>query len=203
MFAERRYYLEKNKQVDKEVLIRLKKGDYAAFEELYWIYNRRLYNFVLSVLFDKSLAEDITQTCFLKIWENRKNIDEEKGFTSYLHTIAKNLVYRETERMLLKNQFLAALQERQQKTDNTTQETIDAHLLQEHINVLIEKLPPTRKEIFIMNKLQGLSNKEIAEKLSISEKTVETQVYRSIQFLKKHFKDYFILLGLLFLASSV
>lgn len=203
MFAERRYYLEKNKQVDKEVLIRLKKGDYAAFEELYWIYNRRLYNFVLSVLFDKSLAEDITQTCFLQIWENRKNIDEEKGFTSYLHTIAKNLVYRETERMLLKNNFLAALQERQQKTDNTTQETIDAHLLQEHINVLIEKLPPSRKEIFIMNKLQGLSNKEIAEKLSISEKTVETQVYRSIQFLKKHFKDYFILLGLLFLASSV
>lgn len=195
--------MEINKHVDKEVLIRLKKGDYAAFEELYWIYNRRLYNFVLSILFDKSLAEDITQTCFLKIWENRKNIDEEKGFTSYLHTIAKNLVYRETERGLLKNRFLTVLQERQQRTDNTTQETIDAHLLQEHINELIEKLPPSRKEIFIMSKLQGLSHKEIAEKLSISEKTVETQVYRSVQFLKKHFKDYFILIGLLFLISSI
>jgi len=195
--------VERNKQADKEVLIRLKKGDYAAFEELYWIYNRRLYNFVLSVLFDKSLAEDITQTCFLKIWENRATIDEEKGFTSYLHTIAKNLVYRETERQLLKNRFLTVLQERQQNTDNTTQETIDARLLQEHIEELIEKLPPSRKEIFIMSKLQGLSNKEIAEKLSISEKTVETQVYRSIQFLKKHFKDYFILLGLLFLASGI
>jgi RNA polymerase sigma-70 factor (ECF subfamily) len=192
-----------NKQVDKDVLIRLKKGDHAAFEDLYWIYNRRLYNFVLSILFDKSLAEDITQTCFLKIWENRENIDEEKSFTSYLHTIAKNLVYRETERELLKSRFLAVLQERQQKTDNTIQETIDAHLLQEHINELIEKLPPARKEIFIMNKLQGLSNKEIAEKLSISEKTVETQVYRSIQFLKTYFKDYFILLGLLFLASNI
>lgn len=193
--------MEINKQVDKEVLIRLKKGDKAAFEELYWIYNRRLYNFVLSVLFDKSLAEDITQTCFLKIWENRATIDEEKGFTSYLHTIAKNLVYRETERELLKNRFLATLQEH--KPDNTTQETIDANLLQEHINKLIEKLPPARKEIFIMSRLQGLSNKEIAEKLSISEKTVETQVYRSIQYLKKHFQDYFILLGLLYLASGL
>lgn len=192
-----------NKQTDKDILIRLKKGDHAAFEELYWIYNRRLYNFVLSMLFDRSLAEDITQTCFLKIWENRKNIDEDKGFASYLHTIAKNLVYRETERELLKSRFLAVLQERQQKTDNTVQETIDAHLLQEHINELIEKLPPARKRIFIMSKLQGLSNKEIAEKLSISEKTVETQVYRSIQFLKTYFKDYFILTGLLFLASSI
>lgn len=195
--------MEKNRQVDKEVLIRLRKGDYAAFEELYWIYNRRLYNFVLSVLFDKSLAEDITQTCFLKIWENRKNIDEEKGFTSYLHTIAKNLVYRETERELLKNRFLAVLQEKQQRSDNTTEETIDARLLQEHLNELIEKLPPARKEIFIMSKLQGLSNREIAEKMSVSEKTVETQVYRSIQFLKEHFKDYFILLGLLFLVSGI
>ena len=195
--------MEKNKQVDKEILIRLRKGDYAAFEELYWIYNRRLYNFVLSVLFDKSLAEDITQTCFLKIWENRKNIDEKKGFTSYLHTIAKNLVYRETERELLKSRFLSVLQERQQTPDDTTQETIDARLLQEHINELIEKLPPARKEVFIMSKLQGLSNKEIAEKLSVSEKTIETQVYRSIQFLKEHFKDYFILIGLLFLASRI
>lgn len=195
--------MEKSKQVDKEVLIRLKKGDYAAFEELYWIYNRRLYNFVLSVLFDKSLAEDITQTCFLKIWENRATIDEEKGFTSYLHTIAKNLVYRETERELLKNRFLTVLREREQGTDNSTQETIDAHLLQEHINELIEKLPPARKEVFIMSRLQGLTNKEIAEKLSISEKTVETQVYRSIQFLKKHFKDYFVLLALLYLATSL
>lgn len=193
--------MDRNKHIDKETLIRLKKGDYAAFEELYWIYNRRLNNFILSVLFDKSLAEDITQTCFLKIWENRKNIDEEKGFTSYLHTIAKNLVYRETERELLKNRFLTMLQEKGQNPDNTTQDTIDANLLQEHINQLIEKLPPARKEIFIMNKLQGLSNKEIAEKLSISEKTVETQVYRSIQFLKKYFKDYFILVGLLFLSS--
>ncbi len=190
-----------NKHIGKEVLIRLKTGDYAAFEELYWIYNRRLYNFILSVLFDKSMAEDITQTCFLKIWENRKNIDEEKGFTSYLHTIAKNLVYRETERELLKSRFLTMLQERQEKPDNTTQDTIDANLLQDHINQLIEKLPPARKEIFIMSKLQGLSNKEIAEKLSISEKTVETQVYRSIQFLKQYFKDYFILIGLFFLAS--
>ncbi|MDR3143087.1 MAG: RNA polymerase subunit sigma-70, partial [Tannerellaceae bacterium] len=64
-----------NKRADKDVLIRLKKGDHAAFEDLYWTYNRRLYNFVLSILFDKSLAEDITQTCFLKIWENLENID--------------------------------------------------------------------------------------------------------------------------------
>lgn len=194
--------MERNKQVSKEVLIRLKKGDYAAFEELYWIYNRRLYNFVLSVLYDQSLVEDITQTCFLKIWENRKNIDEEKGFASYLHTIAKNLVYRETERLLLKNRFLSVLQEKEQNTDNTTQEAIDVHLLQEHIHKLIEKLPPARKEIFIKSKLQGLSNKEIAEELSISEKTVETQVYRSVQFLKKNCKDDFILIGLLFLALN-
>ena len=54
-----------------------------------------------------------------------------------------------------------------------------------YINDILVQLPASRREIFVMSKLQGLSNKEIAQRLGIAEKTVETQLYRASNFVKK------------------
>lgn len=184
------------------LLLQLKAGQSAAFEELYWKYNARLYNFVLSLLYDKSLAEDITQTCFLKIWEKREDIDPEKGFSAYLYTIARNLVYKETERLLLESKFLSVTQEKTTEANNEMIEKLDASFVESYIDQVIEQLPSSRKEIFILSRKQGLSNKEIALRLSISEKTVETQIYRSLQYLKEKLRGHIIFFTLLFFAQN-
>ena len=73
--------------------------------------------------------------------------------------------------------------------DSLTEENIDAESLRTHINNLVEQLPLSRKEIFKLSRYQHLSYKEIAARLSISEKTVETQLYRSLAFLKKKLSE--------------
>ena len=61
-------------RVNEDLLKRLKVGDEKAFEDLYWTYSPQVYNFINSLLFDKSLAEDLTQNVFLKIWEKHEQI---------------------------------------------------------------------------------------------------------------------------------
>lgn len=174
---------------DTDILLRLKQGDEKAFEAVYWKYSSWVYNFIHSLLYDKSLAEDLTQTVFLKIWEKRAIIDPELGFDSYLFAIARNLVYKETENRLLSEQFHVALNDHSVATDSLTEENIDAESLREYIDTLIEQLPSARKEIFQLSRRQHLSNKEIASRLSISEKTVETQLYRALRFIKQKLSE--------------
>ena len=84
-------------RVNEDLLKRLKAGEEKAFEDLYWTYSPQVYNFINSLLFDKSLAEDLTQNVFLKIWEKHEQIELELGITAYLFTIARHLVFKETE----------------------------------------------------------------------------------------------------------
>ena len=81
-------------RVNEDLLKRLKAGEEKAFEDLYWTYSPQVYNFINSLLFDKSLAEDLTQNVFLKIWEKHEQIELELGITAYLFTIARHLVFK-------------------------------------------------------------------------------------------------------------
>lgn len=177
------------RKIDKEVLSRLKAGDEAAFENLYWSYNSYVFNFISSLLYDNSLAEDLTQNVFLKIWERRENIDPEQGLDAYLFTIARNFVYKETENKL---RFICTSMTSGDvfnAPDELMEERIDAASLQEYIDTLVEQLPPSRREIFLLSRRQHLSNKEIALRLSISEKTVENQITNTLHFLREKLSE--------------
>ena len=191
------------KDIDATVSKRLKEGDEAAFESIYWKYNSHVFNFINSLLYDRILSEDITQSVFMKIWERRESIDPDKGFDAYLFTIARNMVYKETENRLLSESAFYALSQQQTNEDFLMEEKIDADSLRLYIDNLIEQLPLSRKEIFKLSRREHLSNKEIATRLSISEKTVETQLYRSLRFLKEKLSnDHLLAILLVILANE-
>lgn len=96
----------KTKETEKELLRRLKEGDREAFDTIYEQWGGYIYNFTCKTLFNKSLAEDITQELFLRLWEHRAQIDEERNFQAWLFTVARNLVYKEGRRMLLNSAFI-------------------------------------------------------------------------------------------------
>lgn len=184
--------------IDKATLLLLKQGNMEAFETIYWKYGAWVYNFIHSLLHDKLLAEDLTQTVFLKLWERRAAIDADKKLDPYLFTIARHLVYKETESRLTKESYLNDFQYTDK--DERTEAKIETDSLQEYINSIVEQLPPERRRIYKLSRIEHLSNKEIASHLSISEKTVETQIYRALRFLKKKLsEDENLFLLLLFL----
>lgn len=190
------HFLEK---IDKRTLSLLQRGDEKAFETIFWKYNPRVFNFISSLLYDKTLAEDLTQNVFLKIWERHNDIHPEEGFEAYLFTIARNMVYKETEKRLISERFLDSI--KQTDADRHVELDIDTESLKEYIDELVEQLPPSRKKIYEMSRKQHLSNKEIAIQLSISEKTVETQIYRALHYLRSKLANEIIALALVFLSS--
>ena len=189
-------------KIGKQVLQRLKNGDEGAFDTVFWSYNSHVFHFIDSLLYDKTLAEDFTQNVFLKIWERRESIDPEDSFESYLFTIARNMVYKESEKRLLSERFLEYIGN-QQDFDGQLEAKIDAESLREYVDELLEQMPPSRRNIYYLSRKQHLTNKEIAKQLSISEKTVETQLYRALQYLRVKLADEITVLALLFISSEM
>ncbi|MDU1890104.1 MAG: RNA polymerase sigma-70 factor [Dysgonomonas sp.] len=178
------------KHNDNLLVSKLKEGNKSAFEQLYGKYSAKLYNSVSLLLNDKNLAKDITQSCFLTIWEKRDLLNPEKSFSAYLYTIARNLVYKETERLILRNKFVESSLKNLNPLEDDTTEDLNNSYIEEHINKLIKDLPQIPQKVFLLRKEENLSNKEIADRLDITERSVEAHIYRTIRYLKEKLRDY-------------
>lgn len=181
--------------MDKESqhINQLKKGDILSFEYLYNCWSGKLYNFVMRISRgDGYLAEEIVQYVFIKVWENHESLDPDKSFGAYLCTIAKNqlvnIYQHRMQEYLYQEKTISS-----EQSENTTEKEVDYHLLEEYINSLIEQLPPARKEIFVLSRRSLLTNKEIAEKLHVSENTVESQITKAISFLRSKINQHYSL----------
>jgi len=188
---------------EKEELELLKNASKQAFEALYQRYSGKLYNFVMKVSKgDTYIAEELVQRTFIKVWETREYINPDKSFISYLCTIAKNMLLNEYEHQTVQFIYHEYVKVNIAEVDNSTEKDVDRNLLEEYIDRLAEKLPPKRKEIFILSRKEGLTNKLIAKQLNISESTIETQLSKALSFMKSQLKNHYdhILLTLLVLS---
>ncbi|MEA5129493.1 MAG: RNA polymerase sigma-70 factor [Proteiniphilum sp.] len=175
--------------INSNILRLLREGDEKAFEQLFHHYYNQIYTFVQTTLFNKTFAEDITQSVFISLWEKRETIDPEANIASLLYIIARNHVYRQTEQLLLKYKYEQYQQENVQENIDI-EEDVNNRFLENILSELIDKLPSKRRRIFLLSREEQLSNKEIASRLDISEKTVETQIRRSLTFLREKMKYY-------------
>jgi RNA polymerase sigma-70 factor (family 1) len=177
---------------EKEELEQLKNASMQSFENLYARYSAKLYNFVLKLSKGNTyMAEELVQRTFIKIWENREQINSDKTFISYLCTIAKNMLVNEYEHQTIKFIYHEYVRIQMVDTDNSTELDVDKMLLDEYIDKLTEKLPPKRREIFVLSRRKGLSNKQISELLHISESTIETQLSKALAFMKNELNTYY------------
>lgn len=172
--------------MDKEShhICNLRRGDIVSFEYLYNCWSGKLYNFVMRISRnDIYLAEEIVQSVFIKVWENREQIEADKSFGAYICTIAKNQLVNVYQHRMLESLYQTKIKT-SEPVENTTEKEVDYHLLEEYIDSLIEQLPPARREIFILSRRKLLTNKEIAAKLNLSENTVESQLTKATAFLR-------------------
>jgi len=157
----------------------------AAFDAIYNKYCHRLYKFVFVYLKREEDAEEIVQEVFIKVWNARDKIDVYSSFKSFLFTIA----YNETMSLLRKRlieaksrEYLKSIQ--QIETSDQVINELQYKELDDRLQASLNQLTPRQKEIFILSREEGLTHKEIAEKLNISESTVNNHLVSTLKFLK-------------------
>ena len=191
---------------DTEILIQpLKNGSVKAFDALYQLYSARLYNFVLKISKgDTYMAEEIVQRVFIKIWEDRSMLDTQKSFNAFICTIAKNMLMNEYKHQMVEFVYQDYILQINKDESSDGVDKIEYVFLEKYLNTLIEQLSPARREVYIMNRIDKLTVKEIAQRSGKSEKTIEKQLSEANEFIRrqfsKHYDKLFSLLIIPFLA---
>lgn len=173
-----------------------------AFETLYKTWSGKLYNFLMRMSGgDHALTEDIVQDVFVCIWNKRAQLDENKSFGNLLCTIAKDKLLNVYKHRMIEALYAQAVQNSDKEIGNSTQDTVDHYFLSEYLTQIIDQLPAARQRIFRMSRQQHLSNKEIAQRLHLSENTVESQLGKALKFIRQHLEEYYTALVIGFIVE--
>jgi len=159
-----------------------KKGNKTALKQIYLQYHQNVYALALGFTKNAQRSEDFVHDVFVRFWEQRENLSENHNIESQLIRIAKFYIINQMKRNRLE------VSSNSKNSEHISEETeVDNEQNQLYfLNNAVKKLPQQCREIFIMHKLEGLTQKEIANYLNISVKTVENQVAKAISELRKH-----------------
>lgn len=170
--------MEKNKQVSI--------CNDAQFDRIYQDQVADLYRFIYYKCGSKAQAEDIVQEAFLKLWENCAKITLEKA-GGFLYTASKNIFINKINRDKVVMRFESQISQKteQESPDFLLQEKEFEHRLHQAIG----QLPENQRIVFLMNRIDKLKYREIAEKLQISQKAVEKRMHLALLTLRKLHKN--------------
>ncbi|GAJ09662.1 unnamed protein product, partial [marine sediment metagenome] len=160
-------------------------GDIASFDKLFTKYSEKLYLFAVGYLKKQEDAEGLVQEVFIKVWEKRLELREDLSFKSFLFTIAYNAIVDHFRKWSKEEECLEHFRKTLDLYHNEPEKKVEYSDLEELALKTIEKLPPKRKLIYQLSRQEELTNKEIAERLKISIKTVEYHMSLALKFLKE------------------
>jgi len=172
--------------------------DIAEFEKLFKTEYSKLCSYANLFLNDPDAAEDVVQEVFFKLWKNREELNIQTTVKSYLFRAVRNGCMNVIDHISVREAYKIVNEEDIKNSEgNPIDETIVSELEQK-IRETIDLLPSERRKIFVMSRFDGLKYREIADRLNISVKTVENQMYQALKFLRERLVDYLPLLLLLF-----
>jgi len=169
----------------EHILIKqIKQGNTVAFDTLYHSYFSKLFGFAYNLTQSREDAEEIVQEAFIKIWEMREELNEHKSFSSLLFTLAKHKIYNKTRHRVYEFAYQHYFRQNHDDAVFEVQQQIDYLETKQFLDEAIQKLPPKRKEIFMLSRMEGLSNKEIATRLDTSTSNIENHINKALKTLK-------------------
>lgn len=175
-------------------------GDIDSFKYFFDKYYDDLCNFVHIYLHNKALSEEIVQDIFVYFWENREKLKISTSVKSYLFSASKykslNLL-RDTKTQKKIIEKIGRIEPIH--TPDCENSYIDIDEFKKILGTAVDQLAPKCREIFLLSKQKELSNKEIAEQLGISVKTVENQMTIALKKLREYLTPYREKIFLLFL----
>ena len=166
-----------------------KSNDQSAFEQIYTRYADRLYAFVWKRIQNEITSEEIVQEIFISLWQKRK-LTEPESFMAYLFSAARYKALSAIRSSKVRHEYALNFAMFLAKNhDNSTQDLVDVNDLKAALDKEIDKLPAQCKTAFRYSRFHDLTNKEIAEKMGISIRTVENYMTQALKYLRKKLKD--------------
>ena len=183
---------------EHEILIELKRGDRKSFSLLFNKYYKDLVLFGGNFLPNKSICEDIVQTIFLKLWRDRESLEIDTSLKSFLLRSVQNNCLDELRHkgVVREHESYSMYFDLSENID--TENYVFFSDLQNQLEKAIAKLPEVFREAFEMNRLEGMKYKEIAEKLSVSERTIEVRMGKALRLLRQYLKEFLTVFFLIF-----
>lgn len=164
-------------------------GDPLAFRELFDRFAGKVHAFALKLTHNDTMAEEIVQEVFLKIWLHREGLSAIDYFPSYLYTITRNHTFNVLKHLAHEAHAKQALGKVLVKTHEETEEAVIYEDYQRLLDRVIDRLPPKQRQVYSLCHQQGLKYEEVAHRLNISRLTVKTHMQQALRTIKTHFSS--------------
>lgn len=178
-------------QVEQEILIRhLKEGSETAYEILFKDYYLRLVMYAYRFVGDVELSKELVQDLFVTLFEKRESLHIQSSLASYLYKAVHNRSLNYLQAQKSKMNYTKHILSNAETLDISIEQEMGRTELESALLEAIGALPERCRLIFKLNRFDGLSNSEIAQKLALSKRTVETQISKAIKLLRVRLMPY-------------
>lgn len=172
----------------------LRRGNQQVFEAIFHRYYEELGRYAMRFLADPEEARDLIQAVFIRIWEKRESLPSPLNLGGYLHTSVRNACLNRLEHDKVRLQYQGQQQHVASPLDHTPQDYLEAHETAEKIRSALGSLPERCRQAFLLTRQEGMSYREVADKMGISVKTVEVQVGKALKHLRSHLGETLVIL---------
>ncbi|MGQ1947300.1 RNA polymerase sigma-70 factor [Geofilum sp. OHC36d9] len=180
--------------LEKDLIVRLKDGDQTAFQLLFHFYYPGLVTYASQFTISTADSEEIVQDFFVRLWSRHNQIILCDSFKNYFFSSVKNACLDFLKHLKIEKKYVSEMMELSKHHLAYDVDLFVASELQDKLKQGIDLLPDKCRQVFVMSRIDGLKNDEIAAQLDISKRTVETQISKALKVLRVELKDY---LGLL------
>lgn len=175
--------------------LQLAKDDKNSFRDIFLDYYQQLCHLSQHYLEDDDEAKGVVQEAFVKLWEVRHELNADSNLRNFLFTLVKNncLNVLKRRQILLKHHEKIRWMEMHYQYESLARmgdDYMEFNELKEKIDLAIRNLPEHCRVVFEMSRFEDLKNREIAEKLGVTQKTVEAHLTKALKLLRNDLKDY-------------
>lgn len=161
----------------------IKAGDHISFEIVFTLWHKKIYAYFFKKTASEDQAQELTQLTFIKLWNFKHTLSEEHTLDLQLFKIAKTTLLDYFKKLANDDRNLKLYY---YKASEAASPQDQGYETRQQLEFVLSALPPTRKKVFLLNRLQGYSYKEISEQLSISTRTVEKHISLAIKQLNNN-----------------
>lgn len=170
----------------RKEIANLRQGDKKTFDQIFGLYYPQVINYVQSKIANVHLVEEVAQITFIKLWEYRNHLSEELALNIQIFRIAKTVLIDQLRKQYRKKNDILFVGKNvlEHGVDEGLQNSLSYNETYQRLYLILNTLPPIRRKVFMLSRIDGFSHKEIAELLNISTKTIESHITKALKHIR-------------------